>query len=286
MSMDYERFHDALVDSLGDSIREGKSALLGHPLTGEVVVPLEKADHPGLFYIHGIGSTGAVPTNPETDGETSWTSALLTPDKIPTGLLIYNAPVLVQRQDDNLWHITGLDGVKAAEFFFGLKDRPQRSIDISQIDYGLLRPTDPVSMKVIISRANYDFDDIIYLVSSLATIDFTDAVFLLNDGIAQAVRVDINPVTKSIVYTYGDHFADTLTHEEAFDDFYPKEIDVGLFTSGWVRLFGSMTSIDIGDIFHGQELYTKNSGSKSAILGAVVTAGGNVVVSDGEVVWF
>lgn len=280
--MDLDAFHDGLVASLGDSIREGKSVLLGHPLTGEVAVSLSKSDFPGLVYIHeALGSAGTDENNPESEEGGSFSTALLLPNVIAPSLLIYNAPVLVAKKDDGLWHVIDLDGVKATEFFYGLKDRLQRSVGLDQVDYGLIRPTSPPSMKVIVSRAKYNIDDIIYSVGAVITVDLSS--YVPGSGQAKAIRIDTDPTTRTLsIRDDDDRFDDTLTHEQAFTDHYPVDVTAGLFVNGWIRMYGGMVAIDIPDILVGQEIYTKGSaggGGTTRSMARRHMSGGQVIAS-------
>lgn len=280
-----EDVEQVFINLFGDSIRDAIPARLGKPSTGEVEVSLENADHPGLVYIHGIGGAGSTIDNPSDADVTSTSHALLLPNIIPPGLIIYNTPVLVKKKGE-LYYVEGLDGIKAIEFFFQLKERLQRSVDLSQFDYGMTRPATPPSLRVLVSRARYDFDGTIYDIPALLSDELSSHVPSV--GLARAVRIDVKVSDKTLVITAGGStFDDDLSHEQAFDTYYPKTIPTGQFVSSWVKLYGGITQILPPDLYAGQEVYTKTTpgSDRSVLLGSIISAGGEVVVSNGEVVW-
>lgn len=292
--IDVELMSDILAQELGDSIRDLVPARLGHPITGDVEIDLANVDLPGSVYVHGIGNSGATPGSlgfGDEDGvlqigdDQSFTTALMLPNKIPPGLMVYNCPVLLKRKGE-LYYVEDLNGIIAIEFLFGLKERLQRSVDISQFDYGLLRPATPPSLRVMVSRARYNFDGTIYDIPALLS-DSLEA-HVPGSGLARAVRLDVRVADKTLVITAGDTtFDESLSHEAGFDDYYPKVVPTGQFVSGWVKLYGGMQQILIPDIYWGQELYTKTSPNLTIpdVLNSVVTVAGEVVVSDGKIVW-
>lgn len=270
----------------GDEVRDELHMYLGNPATGEIVVPMELADHPSMVYVHGVSVQNLILTDNEddaTDDKQFLTSALLTPEKINPGLLIFGTPVKV-KLSNGIFKITELDDIPAAEYLFGLKERLQRSVDISQFDYGLLRPSDPPSLKAIVTTARYVLEDEAYFVPTLETIDFTSEVPNISSGLGKAVLIQLDPITNSLDYTYGGTFDNNEQHYLVFSN-YPNVIDPDKFVIGWIKLYTGMTKIQIADILPSQEILNKSAASIVGIVPAIVTAGGDPVVSDGDLVW-
>lgn len=290
----FDGLSDAIAEAHGDSIKAETLYDLGNPFTGKVQIELAQAEMPGLVWIHNHVTTNTVVSGqPElvTDDANiedaqSPTRALLLGDKIPDDLLIYGVPVFVKEQAGVLT-VTGLGGVMAAEYLYGLKNHPQRSIDVSQFDYGLIKPTAPPSGKVLLSSFRPALDGFVYDVPTLVTIDLIDTygAFVLPQGIAKAVKIEVDPATNILYYTVGSTFLDT-THKLAFEGgYYPKTITAGHYLYGWVKLYGRMTVIGVNDLYPAQELFSKASISGFAALATMVTCAGDVVTSNGQVVW-
>lgn len=259
---------------------------LGNPLTGAVDIPITEAEMPGLVWVHArTGQNTAISGDysaPDDDKQTA-TRALLKPNTISDELKLYGTPVYV-KQRGGLLEVTDLGGAAAVEYLFGVKARPQRSIDLSQFDYGLIRPTNPASPKLDISPFKPTLDSVAYDVPALQTSDLVAAYAgSLSTGQARAVMIELDPVAPAIYYTAGTAFTNT-THKLAFSTYYPKTVTRGRFLLGWVKLYYEMVSISINDIYHAQEIYSKDKASPELVLNVAVVAGGDVVTSGGQIV--
>lgn len=266
MPVDWDRIEEAIRLSVGDKLANEASMRLGNPLTGEI--PDEDNDIPGMVYVHGASSDisailGGTPIDPDDDGQFI-SSALLTPEVIDQGLLIYNAPVRVVKSGLG-YRITGLDGIRATEFFKGLKERPQRSIDLSQLDFGLIQPLESSSgLRVLISSFKPVMEDTAYWVPNLESDDLTSLI-PTDPGKAVAVKFEVDPVTNTIIMEAGSEF-DNTSHELAFLPYYPKAVLTTAYLVGWVKLYYQMTQVAITDILHAQELFNKGGGGGGDIV--------------------
>lgn len=272
-----------IAQTLGDSIREPELMDLGDPLTGAVDIQLAEAEHPGLVWVHAHrGNNLVISNNQLTDDEDKQgrSRAMILPNKIPDDMRVYGTPVYVVEKGGIL-SVVDLGGLAAVEYLYGLKNHPQRSIDISQIDYGLIRPTAPPSGRVVVSPFRPTLDGIAYDVPGLQAIDLIETYAgVLNAGQARAVKIEVNPATRVINYEAGSAFTDT-THALAFATYYPKTVAVNRFLLGWVKITESMTAVNITDIYAAQEIYSKET---SAGIGQVVMCAGGIVVSNGLIV--
>jgi hypothetical protein len=264
MSLDEFRIEDMFASVFGDSIRSDIPMRLGNPITGAVSIPIEEIGVPGMVWVHGIAGQNLAPSGEESlsdDDKTSATAALLKPNKISPGMLVYGAPVLVELSK-GMYSVTDLDGVAAVEFFHDFRELEQRSTDISQFDTLLTRPTKIPSLSVEISEAFVTLADVAYHIPNIK-VDLTSYVptsVFLPDAIA--VRLDVDPVTSLVTVVAGTPF-DNGAHMDNFAS-YDKDITPGCFMSSWVKLVRDMTVILIDDILHAQEVYSKGSTTASA----------------------
>lgn len=275
-----------IVDIMGDSIRKPYLMDLGNPLTHEVDIDLAHAEHPGLVWVHARRGNNLVisgqPELSDDDKETA-TRALILPNKIPDDMRIYGTPVYVASHE-GLLTVFDLGGMAAVEYLYGLKNHPQRSIDISQFDYGLIRPTAPPGATILTSPFKPTLDGVAYDVPALQSIDLiTEYGFIATDGEAKAVKIEVDPVTATQHYEVSSLFTDT-THKLAFSN-YPQTVTPGRFLMGWVKLYKDMSRITVNDIYAAQEIYSKDSISGYTILDSVITCAGAVVTSGGGLVW-
>jgi hypothetical protein len=172
--IDPAAFAQGLVMRAGDRLRRERIMRLGDPETGEVFLPQGIANFPGEVWLHELG--GSAPS-PDADGALeddprAATTGLLKPNTIPRGQQIYGTAVLVKRKA-GLLEVTDLAGVLATEYLYGLRERSQNSTDISEFDFGLLRPTAPPSMRVLVTGARYTIGNAVYDVGTLSSVDLS-----------------------------------------------------------------------------------------------------------------
>ncbi len=286
---DPEKIAAAVSSTLGDSIRGTFIAYLGDPTTQLVEVSIDQADHAGTFYIHGISAQNQSITGNEadtTDDKQYVTTALMTPNTIPPSLMIYGTPVRIKKIN-GVYVIDDLDGIPAAEYLYGIKDRLQRSVDISQFDFGLIRPSNPLSFKVIVSGARYYLDGVAYDVPTLESDDWISEVPAAV-GMAKAIQVKLNPTIPSLSFVISAQFENNVQHSIVFGN-YPKTIELSLFSCGWVKIYNGQKAINVVDIYAGQEILNKISTAiptPATFFPLIVSAAAEVVVDDdGNVVW-
>ncbi len=266
---------------LGDSIRDDLSMYLGDPSNpdGDIVIALDTADHPGLVWVHGAtGSRAEIDGEPADEDRQFVTAALLPPNRLPDEAIQFGTPVRVRRRGGS-FEIVDLNGLEAVEFLLGLKKRPQRSVDISQVDLALIRPTAPASMRIVVSGFPCVVSNVAYLVPTLESDELTTyrPSFV---GKAKAVMVEVDPLTNTLVLTPGAEFTNT-THAQAFAS-YPQQVSQGRILAGWVKVYEGMDHIVIADILHAQELLNKGGGSSLDDLDAKLLADdwGNILLAD------
>jgi hypothetical protein len=285
--LDKQRLKTAFTDILGDEIRRPRLMRLGHPLTGEVKASIEDVDGPGMVYLHQVGgdALGRGETDLDEEDKGSVSAAYLPPGAIPDDYLIYGTQVKVKRINGVL-NIVGFDALPASEYLHNIRLGPQRSIVIGQIDYGLLKPTSPLSLYLTISAARYQLNNTVYDVPALQTASMS-SYKPVPTNVAVAVMIELDPVALTLHYTASATFDATLSHSAAFG-FYPKIVAENRFVLGWVKLIYSTTRISTEEIYHGHELLNKNTGLSMAVIASkiVVDGGtGDVVTSDGEIVY-
>lgn len=276
-----------MKEAHGDSIRDSFLMDLGNPFTGKVEIRLEDgAEMPGLVWVHNrtaqnLAISGDYQTG--TDDKTTVTRALLKPNTISDDYKVYGTPVYV-KEVNGVLEITDLGGMAAVEYLYGLKARPQRSIDVSQFDYGLLRPTSPPGAKIMSSPFRPTLDSVVYDIPALLSINLIEGYATgLSVGQARAIMIEVEPTAPEFKYTAGSIFTDT-THVRAFPGFYPKNITRGRFLLGYVKLYFEIVSININDIYPAQEVYSKETIAGVAVLDTIVTQFGEIVTAFGKVV--
>lgn len=296
MNITAEQIATLFEGLLGDSLRPPLLVALGNPqkpANDNIFVPLSESDHPGMVWVHGIsGEIGEISGNVGEGDQQFVMQAVLTPEKIRDGLMVFGTPLYIRRQNGR-YHVIGLGGEMANEYLYGLRDRTQRSIDISQFDAGLIRPTAPPTGRVLVTTFPAVVNGTAYRVPTLQSSDLIATYEPgLSDGQAKAILIECDAATNTLYYTASSAFTNA-THDAAFTANYPKTITDNRFLVGWVKIHEGMTSIQIADILHGQEVFGKGGGVtltqvRTEIEGylsrIVVDGRGNVVTADGEVV--
>lgn len=250
--IDYEKLSNSLVEAEGDAASDPVSARLGNPALEEdqerIKVPLTETDQPGMVYVFNVIG--------ENDGVTQALNS--GPGILSDRDLIYGRYVLLKKRGTG-YVIHGVDYQRDAEYVHNIPLPTPGSIKIGQLDWGLLQPTQPRSMRALVSAAVYDGN---LLVKTQETIDFTSDIPGTADK-AVAVLVMIDPTTGVISYDVGvTTFDAILSHIDAFDDFYPLNNNPALRTVGWIKLINGMTAITEGKhIFAAQEILGSSGGT-------------------------
>lgn len=268
----FKRVEDVTFELFKDAIETPRVKALGHPLRKNTNNPVkailnEDTDTPGMVWVHEIGE----------DAATSFAMVLNSGiGKLGDDELIYGTPVKILKDS-----IYGLADYEAAEYLEGVSVRPQRSIKISQLDIGLLKPTNPPSMSVILSEATYVIGSAVHRVNDMS---ITFSSITPNVDEATPVMISIDPTTGIVTLTEGDTFVYLPDvrhpdHRDAFVPFYSKVVPSGGHLCGWVRIYDGQEAIELFDIFAAQEILNKGSSGVP-----VIACGGQVRTSDGSLV--
>lgn len=275
--MDYSQFTDTLAAAFGDSILKPAGARLGNPTlpptSDRINVPLTETEQPGMVYIFDVVG--------ETQGVTMALNS--GPGKLAPRDLVFGQFILVRKVNEQ-YVISGVDYQTSAEYIHGVTLPNPEPVQIGQINYGMLQPTNPRSMRAFVSGATYggEFD-----VPDTETADQT-ANIPATAGNAVAVLVTLDPTDGTLAYDVGSAFDATLSHQQAFATYYPKNADTSLYTVGWIRLQNGMTAILEGVHLYARPEYLNKGGGVGGSSAIVVAEGdGQAVGSSGSLnyVW-
>ncbi|GAB4527873.1 MAG: hypothetical protein OHK0046_46110 [Anaerolineae bacterium] len=232
--------HDDLVEistatreTLGTAIEENKIYRLGKALVGggvEVFVP--RPERPGMVWITPIGDQvgDALPA--------------LNVD-LPPDALVFGTYVEVERSrgyyrvvrmaPENAVYSGGTAPGDSNDGFL---------VNASQIDIALMRPTDPPTMRVIISAAYRLYRGQLY--RQPARDSASMSTYVPTSG-AVAIFVEVEIANNRLHYTASDSFDDTLNLRDAFASL-PREVADGRAPLGYIRLAAGQTRITRSDI--------------------------------------
>lgn len=287
-AFDKSKFVAQVQGIAGTHFKRPRRALLGNPITGEVKIPKADADYPGQVWLHEAATPYAQVDTDGTareDDSVSIFTGFLKANTIPKSQLVLGLPVLIKPMG-NIWEVVDQDGIAAAEYLDDSPDLAVRGIDISEIDYGLVRPTNPPSMRVLITEALYNPDGSVYYAGTKQSDNLTQYRSGLAAGKARAVQILLDPVTGALSYNASNPFTDNRDSETGLSDhralfaFYPNTVPSALFNIGWVKVYYNMTAVQMTDILPGGEWFTK-TGSAGAIIDLILTdEDGNILVDD------
>lgn len=248
-----EQFAEVHHEITGDRLRVPYRARLGNPTlpsgADRINVPLSETDQAGMVYLH--------------DDNGQYAGMALNDGFLDLKRVIYGDYVEVQPGKPD--RIVRYGGSAQAEWRYGVEIQAAEPVDISRLDWGLLQPTNPPSMKAMISKAVYANDA---LVLDMETDDWT--AFIPSDpNMAVAIRVDLDPAGGGAFdYVIGTEYLhiDFPTHELALAaGHYPPADDPTLNRCGWIRLINGMTAIlRETNIFVAPELLNKGGGISDA----------------------
>jgi len=268
---DLQEMYVAARDTWSTHIETAKTYRVGRVLTdGTVQVYVPNPEIPGMVWVRPY-------TSNSLDGEAiPALNVSLTSEEIVPNCFVSVKPsakglTIVGRAPED------------ALYREGVPVRPQRPINISQFDVGLLRPMYPVVMRCIVSEAAYTLGNLRYLVLNRDTKDFT-ADIPVTVGLAVGILVEIDPATGTLYYTTGTTFNTNLTLKDVFNVNLIKTVQPGRFASGWVKLYNGMTAITINEVLAAQEVLAKSGSGASDIVtyrGQVVTFNSQVVTWSG-----
>lgn len=284
---DGEAFVDQATALAGQHLRRWKRARLGHPVTGAVRIPRAEADYPGQVWLHESGTAYAQVDTGDSAREDDSISAftgLLKPNTIPKSQIVFGLPVLI-KEIGGIWEVADTDGLDAAQYLDGVPEMALRSVDISELDYGLLRPTNPTTMVVLVTEALYTIGGALYAPPTLQSPDLSSYTSGLTVGAARALQILIDPAAATLAVVASAPFPDNrdaltgISDHAALFAFYPKTTSSSLFNAGWVKVYANMRAIELADIWVRPELLAKSGGA--GVIDLILTdEDGNVLVDD------
>lgn len=260
--------HDLFVEGLygafgGDSsaIQQPTRAVLGNPALGvgsEPTISEDERDYPGQVWVHTPAGSYPEPdteTSDRDDSPAGIFTAFLPRGVLSPGDVRYGTEVRL-KVVDGILEIIGEGGIPARQFNDGVPEFRIHGIERHQFDWGLIRPTDPPSGRVVLSGSVVTIDGTAYNVPALVTANLIDTYAgTLEPGQALAVLITVDPTGPTVVYDAGDAFTDTSRdaasgvsdHSAVFAD-YPTTIpnDEGIW--GWVKLYYGIQQIVSEDI--------------------------------------
>ncbi len=260
------QIRESLNSTLGSDLQAPRLMQLGKLLPdGAIQTKVPQPTYPGELWVRAIGE-GAGDAVPAIN-------TVLTADQI-----VPNTFVEVKPWGGGL-RIVSL-APEHAMHAGGVPVPPQRPIDISKLDHGLLRPSKPESMRAILTTATYTLDTDVYLVPTLYTKDFTGDIPGSN---AVGVQVTVDPTDATLYYATSSSFAAALTLREAWADL-DHTVPSGRFLAGFVRLYAGQDVIRRGDVLSAQEVLAKAGGGGTVFdPDTIVVFEGQVVTHDGAV---
>lgn len=193
----------------------------------------------------------------------------------PAVCLTYQCPVRV-RDERGRRVVVEPYGALAAEFFANTARAVQQIVSLNQLNVLLLRSNQ--SWTCTVSPALLELDgERVMIAARQADDDFETTAAAVTAGMAVAVLVEVDIATNDLVYTTGaefDYDPDTQnpSHEEAFNDHYPKVITEGREHAGYIRLYPTQEFISDDDVFAAQRVIGGGSGSGEAIDSALYLA--------------
>lgn len=266
---DMQEIYAAMRDTWGTSIEKPKLFRLGRLMPdGSVEVKVPTPQRQGEVWVRnlGEGAGDAVPALNTVLGDHQ---------------LIPNDFVEVVPYGGGL-RIAGR-APESADYSGAVPVRPQRPVDATQIDVLLLRPTQPASMRCMISSAIVNLDGVIRRIPDLLTKDFTGDIPGAN---AVAVLITVDPATLALSYTTSTSFDAGLTLAQAFDDYLTMSISDSVFGVGWVKLYAGQSDIKRGDILNGAEFLAKTGGGNTFDASDILTFDGIVLTYKGNVLTY
>jgi hypothetical protein len=234
----------------------------------QVPAPIAEVGVPGMVWVRPVASNEIGDAIPATySGDALQPNALVDTLPYKGGLKIIGyAPENAERSG-------------------GVVTRQQTPISISQLDYGLLRPLNPPSMRTLVSGANYVLDGTSYLVPNIVSKDFT-ADIPVSDAVG--IMIELDPTTNALTYTSSSAFAIDLNLAEAFADYLTKSVNGARFLVGYVKLYTGVdvTGITRNDILNSPEVLNKSSAGAVAGVSDILTFEGEVLTYQGEVLTY
>jgi hypothetical protein len=241
-------------------MRELTLAQLGHPaLSGEsIYVPDDIKEYDDQVWLHELSGDYPISDSADTEREDLQPAVFtgyLAPEKLLSGRRKYGASVRIKWVSGR-YEVEGVAGPSAENYLRNTPEIDYIVIPRSQLDWGLLHPTEPPSSRVILGGGVFRNVSAWYALPDLISSDLLSAYLgSLTAGQALAVQIEVAVSTGAITYTAGSAFTDTsrdsetgaVDHTSVFAN-YPAGTSNTLRQWGWVKIYYNMTVITEQDI--------------------------------------
>lgn len=254
-------------------IEEGRTATLGDDLRKPEIYRVGRIKPDGTIETYPEGTTGEVYVRRLGDGVGEAIPALYDGQPIDANAFV---EVDFYRRRLRILRYAPENAIRRE----GVPFRPQTPIDISQFNYGLLRPSSPPSMSAVITGAIRNLNGEIYQTGNTPTKDFTPDIPVAD---AVGVMIELDPTTGGLTYTLSTAFSPDLSLEAAFS-FLPSSVSATRFLCGYVKLYAGQTTITQADTLPAQEIISKAGGGDPFAKAVYAPGLGHLVTDVGELV--
>ncbi|MAS33541.1 MAG: hypothetical protein CL610_06015 [Anaerolineaceae bacterium] len=254
---------DFWYESLGgrdSKLREPITAQLGHPgqpPPNNIYLPPDIRDYVGQVWLHDVVGDFSLPdteTSPRTDAPGGVFTGFLAAENLLSGRRKFGTRVLLLWVNGR-WEVQGVAGPAGEVYLEGTAEIEQSGFRREQLDWGLLRPDEPLSGHVILSGGQFQRGATWYTLPVTKSIDLIATYAgVLSAGQGRAIQLERDETDGSITYTAGSAFTDTsrdasgaVDHAAVFTN-YPTGADDDLRHYGWVKLYYGITEITEQDI--------------------------------------
>lgn len=272
-------FADFFKEAFGGKnspLREPITVQLGNPATGDVFVPEDVRQYENQVWLSDVVGDFPLPDSDDTERDDSPGGlylGFLPSGALPPGKRKFGTTVQAQWRDGR--YVVLRETVAGANYNKGVPEQEHTAVKLADMDYGLLRPTDPPSGRVVVSDSIHpgatNWEQLVIKTSADLITTYAGALTL---GQARAVKVETDPTDNTFTYTAGSAYSSTARDAEtgAVDhtaDFasYPVTIDSDMKLHGWVRLYYQMSAITEQDILNALDV----GGGGGAVDAASVT---------------
>lgn len=255
----FEGFFKDAFGGKNSPLREPITVQLGNPATGDVFVPEDVRQYENQVWLSDVVGDFPLPDSDDTERDDSPGGlylGFLPSGALPPGKRKFGTTVQAQWRDGR--YVVLRETVAGANYNKGVPEQEHTAVKLADMDYGLLRPTDPPSGRVVVSDAIHpgasNWEQLVIKTSADLMTTYASALTL---GQARAVKVETDPTDNTFTYTAGSAYSSTARDAEtgAVDhsaDFasYPVTIDSDMKLHGWVRLYYQQAAITEQDILN------------------------------------
>ncbi len=275
-----EFFYDALGGA-NSPMREPITMTLGDPTTGLVRVPESLRKYEGEVYIHDLVGDFSLPDDETTERDdfpAGRTTAFMPSGALPSGKRKYGTTVKVVWREGRYNVVS--ETVEGANYTKGVPENEHNPVTAKDIDYGLVRPTDPPSGRVVISGSIHpgtsEWEQLVIKITDDLIATYAGALTL---GQARGIKLETDPADNSITYTAGSAYSSSardaqtgaVDHSADFAN-YPRTLEDALKFHSWVRLYYQQTAIIGEDILFAPDYGRGGAGSGATSLDGLTDA--------------